>query len=139
MACLHRSYPLHPPPVPRDGFFVAVLLVDVSSAIWSHLSLANDVTKHCTNGLPGLIIFLFSSPGLICRALAGQAALGTHRLLSLLSGFDAGIRINLGYLWQSCIALRHRLQGLLGKLGDSPLSVSGPGLDPVPHLCVCKE
>lgn len=112
---------------------MAVLPVqDVNSAILSHLSLANDITKNCTNGLPCLIIFLFSSPRLVCRALFGQAALGTQRLLSLLSGFDAGIRINPGYLWQNCIALRHSLQGLVGKLGDSPRCETGPGLGPLP-------
>lgn len=90
---------------------MAVLVVqDVNSAILSHLSLVNDITKNCTNGLPCLIIFLLCSPRLLCRALLGQAALGTRRLLSLLSGFDAGIRINLGYLWQSCIALRQSLE-----------------------------
>lgn len=105
------------------GFLVPVLLVqDANSAILSHLSLANNITKNCTNGLPCLITFLFStSPRLICRALFGQTALRTWRLLSHLSGFDARIRINLGYLWQSCIALRHSLQGLVWKLGDSPL------------------
>lgn len=112
---------------------MAVLLIqDVNSAILSHLSLANDIMKNCTNGLPCLIMLLLSSPRLICRALFGQAALGTRRLLSLLSGFGAGIRINLGYLWQSCIALRHSLRGLVGKLGDSSLCLGWA-------LCPCAS
>lgn len=116
---------------------MAVLLVrDVNSAILSHLSPANDITKNCTNGLPCLIIFLLSSPRLICRALFGQAALGTRRLLSLLSGFDAGIRINLGYFWQSCIALRRSLQGLVGR--QPPLRAwSWAG--PFAHVRVCGD
>lgn len=126
---------MHPRPVPED-FVVAVLLVqDVNSAISSHLSLANDITKNCTNGLPCLITFLLSSPRLVCRALFGQAAPGTRRLLSLLSGFDAGIGINLRYLWQSCIALRHSLQGLVGK---GPFWESGPGLGTCPRACLWR-
>lgn len=113
---------------------MAVLLIqDVNSAILSHLSPTNDVTKNCKNGLLCLIIFLFSSPRFICRTLFGQAALGTRRLLRLLSGFDVGIRINLGYLWQSCIALRRSLQGLWG---DSSRPEPAPGLGPLPvHIC----